>query len=80
MTTQRYNTPRISPKQFLLEVMWDCTVDLPLRIDAADKLTKWIERGDFRFQHRDEIAAGMGRRDRRSRGERERKYRWNKSI
>ena len=34
-----------------------------------------IERGDFRFQHRDEIAAGIGRRNRRSRDERERKRR-----
>ena len=39
-----------------------------------------IERGDFRFQHRDKIAAGMGRRNRRSRGERERKHRGNESI
>lgn len=46
--TTRYNAPRISPKQFLLEVMWEPTVDLPLRIDAADKLRAWIEHGDFR--------------------------------
>ena len=34
-----------------------------------------IERGDFRFQHRDKIAGGMGRRHRRSRDERERNHR-----
>ena len=28
--------------------MWDETVELPLRLDAADKLRAWIERGDFR--------------------------------
>jgi hypothetical protein len=35
--TPCHNTPRISPKQFLLEVMWEETVDLPVRLDAADK-------------------------------------------
>jgi hypothetical protein len=34
--TPCYNTPRISPK-LLLEVMWEETVDLPVRLDAADK-------------------------------------------
>ena len=48
MAIQRYNTPRISPKQFLLEVMWAEDVDLPLRIEAADKLRVWIVDGDFR--------------------------------
>jgi hypothetical protein len=46
--TLKYNTPRISPKEFLLEVMWEETVDLPLRIDAAYKVSTMIERGDFR--------------------------------
>jgi hypothetical protein len=46
--TLKYNTHGISPKQFLLAVMWEETVDLSLRIDAADKLRHWIERGDFR--------------------------------
>jgi hypothetical protein len=35
--TRCYNTTRISPKQFLLEVMWEETVD---RLDAADKLRR----------------------------------------
>ena len=45
--THRYDIPRISPKQFLLEVMWDKTVDLPLRVDAADKVSHHIQPGDF---------------------------------
>jgi hypothetical protein len=38
----------ISPKQFLLEVMWAEDVDLHLRVEAADKLRAWIQHGDFR--------------------------------
>ena len=45
---QKYNTPRLSPKQFLLEVMWDETVDIPLRLQAAQHLLSWIQPGDFR--------------------------------
>src|SRR5437588_7858609 len=39
-----------------------------------------IERGDFRFQHRDKIAAGIGRHNRRSRDQCERKYRADESL
>jgi hypothetical protein len=28
--------------------MWDETVEIPLRVEAAAKLHAWIERGDFR--------------------------------
>jgi hypothetical protein len=45
--THAYNAKRISPKRFLLEVMWDETVEMSLRLDAADKLTHWIQHGDF---------------------------------
>ena len=39
-----------------------------------------IERGDFRFQHRDKIAAGIGRRNRRNCGECKRKYHGDESL
>jgi hypothetical protein len=29
-------------------VMWDQTVEMPLRLDAADKLQHWIVQGDFK--------------------------------
>jgi hypothetical protein len=45
---QKYNTRMLSPKQFLLEVMWAEDVDLHLRVEAADKLRAWIQHGDFR--------------------------------
>jgi hypothetical protein len=47
MTTRPYDTPRISPKQFLLYVMWDETVDIPYRLQAANSLRAWIAPGDF---------------------------------
>jgi hypothetical protein len=46
--TARYNTYGISPKQFLCEVMWDETVEMPHRLQAADHLRAWVEHGDFR--------------------------------
>jgi hypothetical protein len=45
--TLKYNQYGISPKQFLLEVMWAEDVDMPSRLQAADALHKWIQRGDF---------------------------------
>jgi hypothetical protein len=45
--TPRYNTRGISPKQLLLEVMWDTSVGLALRMTAADKSRSWTSPGDF---------------------------------
>jgi hypothetical protein len=39
----KYNGPLLSPKEFLLAVMRDPTVDLEQRIDAAVKLLPLIE-------------------------------------
>jgi hypothetical protein len=44
----RYNQRNLSPKAFLLEVMWDETVEMPHRLQAADALQHWIELGEFR--------------------------------
>ena len=48
MPDHRYNIDGISPKQFLLFVMWDETVEITNRIRAADALTQWVQAGDFR--------------------------------
>ena len=48
MTEPRYNQRGLSPKQFLLEVMWEPSVEMPHRLQAADALTHWIQHGDFR--------------------------------
>ena len=48
MPDHRYNQRGISPKQFLLEVMWAEEVELPQRLQAAEILEHWIEHGDFR--------------------------------
>jgi hypothetical protein len=48
MYAHKYDVPGISPKQFLLFVMWDQTVEMPHRLKAADVLRAWIEPGDFR--------------------------------
>ena len=39
-----YNQRNISPKMFLLEVMWAADVEMANRIAAANALTHWIER------------------------------------
>lgn len=47
MTERRYNIRGLSPKAFLIAVYQDETVDLPLRIDAADKASRMLQPGDF---------------------------------
>jgi hypothetical protein len=44
----KYDQPGLSPKAFLLEVMWDPTVKLSTRIDAAEAAGHLVVPGDFR--------------------------------
>jgi hypothetical protein len=43
----KYDSPRLSPKEFLIAVMRDPTVALDLRIDAAAKVMPLLDAFDF---------------------------------